>query len=242
MKPARISTTGWLGLLLVMAMFIETRAGLAAEEKAATKTPPPVIWKLDNVTSVGGQKPDVLGAPKVVDAEAGGPAVRFNGQNDALVVPVNPLAGWKTFTVEVLCLPETNGLEEQRFFYILDDRNERLAMETHSADGRAWCLDTYLMTCRAGVTNDLTLCDTNLLHSNGQWTWTALVYDGKTMSHYVNGVQELQGKVAIQPMTNGNTFIGARFDRTYWFKGCIKELRFTPAALKTEALQCMPKK
>ncbi len=237
MKSVRIQTWRWLCLLLGAGIFISARAGLAAEEKAAAKTPTPVVWTLDNVNSIGGLKTEVLGAPKVVSAAAGGPAVRFNGQNDALVVPVNPLADRKTFTVEVLVLPETNGPDAQRFLYIIDDHNGRLAMENHSADGQSWCLDTHLMTCRAGVTNALSLCDTNRLLPAGQWTWAALVYDGKTMSHYVNGTQDLHGTVAIRPMTNGNAFIGVRYDRTSWFKGCIKELRFTPAALKPEALQ-----
>ncbi|MGA2242505.1 MAG: LamG-like jellyroll fold domain-containing protein [Verrucomicrobiota bacterium] len=237
MKPVRIPTAGWLCLLLGMEIFTGAETGLGAEVKFPVPTPQSVVWTLDNVTSVSGQKPEVLGAPKVVGTAAGGPALLFNGQSDALVVPVNPLAGWKTFTVEVLFLPETNGPAAQRFFYIIDDRNGRAAMETHSADGRSWCLDTYLMSYQSGVTNYLTLRDATRLHPNGQWTWAALVYDGKKMSHYVNGVKELQGQVALQPMTNGSVFIGVRFDRTYWFKGCIKELRFTPAALKPEALQ-----
>jgi len=242
MKPMRIPTAGWLYLLLGMGIIIGVESGLGAESKTTATAPQPAVWTLDNVASIGGRKPEVLGAPKIVAAAAGGPALRFNGQSDALVVPVNPLAGWKTFTVEALFLPETNGLPAQRFVYIIDDCNDRAAMETHSADGRSWCLDTYLMSCRPGVTNDLTLRDANRLHPNGQWTWVALVYDGKTMSHYVNGVKELQGKVALSPMTNGSVFIGVRFDRTYWFKGCIKELRFTPTALKPDALQRRPEK
>jgi len=234
--------TGWLCLWLGAVIFIGANAGLAAEETRAANAPESIVWTLDNVTSIGGRKPEVLGAPTVVGAAAGGPAVQFNGQSDALVVPVNPLAGWKTFTIEILFLPETSGPEAQRFFYIIDDRNGRAAMETRSADGRSWCLDTYLMAYRPGVTNDLTLRDTNQLHPNGKWAWAALVYDGKKMSHYVNGVNELQGKIALQPMTDGNVFIGARYDRTYWFKGCIKELRFTPTALKPDALQRAPQK
>jgi Concanavalin A-like lectin/glucanases superfamily len=248
MKPARIpaaavhSAVGGLCLLFGMGFFAGAETTPGAEEKIAATAPPPVVWTLDNVASIGGQKPEVLGAPKVVDAAAGGPALRFNGQNDALLIPVNPLAGWKTFTVEALFRPETNGPPAQRFAYIIDKRDSRATMEIRSADGRSWCLDNYLMSHRLGVTNELTLRDTNQLHPNGQWTWVALVYDGETMSHYVNGVLDAQGRVAIRPMTDGKVFIGARYDRTYWFKGCIKELQFTPAALRPEALQRVSEK
>jgi hypothetical protein len=241
MKPLRIPTAAWLCLWLGLEIFISVETGLGAEEKIAA-APQPVVWTLDNVASIGGQKPEVLGAPKVVGAAAGGPALQFNGKSDALIVPLNPLADWKTFTVEALFLPETNGPAEQRFAYIVDRHSGRVAMETRSADGRSWCLDTFLSFYRLGVTNELTLRDTNHLHPNGKWIWVALVYDGKTMSHYVNGVKEIQGKIAFPPMTNGNVFIGVRYDRTYWYKGCIKELRFTPAALKSDALQHMPEK
>jgi hypothetical protein len=248
MKPVRISaavvhsTAGWLCLLLGMGIFTGVEIGLGAEEKITATAPQSVVWTLDNVASIGGQKPEVLGAPKVVAATAGGSALRFNGQGDALLVPVNPLAGWKTFTVEALFLPETNGPSAQRFAYIIDNRNSRAAMETRSSDGKSWCLDTYLFSDRLGVTNDLTLRDTHRLHPNGKWTWVALVYDGKKMSHYVNGVKELQGKIAFPPMTSGSISFGMRFDRTFWFKGCIKEVRFAPVALKPDALQRVQEK
>lgn len=243
MKPVRIptavahSTAGWLCLLLWMQIFTGVGIGLGAEVKFTARAPQSVVWTLDNVASIGGQKPEVLGAPKVVDAAAGGLALQFNGQSDALFVPVNPLAGWKNFTVEALFLPETNGPSAQRFAYIVDDRGSRATLETRSADGKSWCLDTYLMSYRLSVTNDLMLRNTNKLHPNGKWTWVALVYDGKKMSDYVNGVKELQGKVSIPPMTNGCVYLGVRNDRKYWFKGCVKEVRFTPAALKADALQ-----
>ncbi len=246
MKPVRISPamarlrTIWLCLLLAMPTFGCAVTKLQVEEKSATTAPQSVVWTLDNIASIGGQIPEVLGAPKVVAAAAGGPALQFNGQSDALFIPVNPLTGWKKFTVEALFLPEINGPSAQRFAYIVDDRDSRVTLETRSADGKSWCLDTYLLSYQLRVTNDLTLRDTDKLHPNGKWTWVALVYDGKKMSHYVNGVKELQGNVAFPPMTNGCTSLGVRFDRKFWFRGCIKELRFTPAALKPDALQRVP--
>lgn len=187
-----------------------------------------VIWKLDSATSVGGHKPETLGAPTPVNA-----ALQFDGLSDGLIVPVNPLAVWKTFTIEVLIMPAADGPAAQRFLYIVDERNSRVSLETRFADGQSWCLDTYLL----GGKDNCTLRDTTKLHPTGQWTWVALVYDGKTMAHYVNGVKELEAEVVFSPMASGRTSLGVRLDRAYWFKGLIKEVRFCPAALPPETLQ-----
>jgi hypothetical protein len=57
------------------------------------------------------------------------------------------------------------------------------------------------------------------------------------MSHYVNGVLELEGVVAFAPMSAGRTSIGVRQNRVSWFKGAISEVRFTPAALPATRLR-----
>jgi hypothetical protein len=150
-----------------------------------------------------------------------------------LFVPGNPIAGWPKFTIEVLFLPETNCADEQRFVYITDDDGNRATLETRSADGLSWRLDT----CLWSGDNPLTLRDPDALHPNGKWTWAALVYDGETMSHYVNGVKELEGGTLFAPMTGGQVSLGVRNDRRYWFKGGIKEVRFIPEALDSNALQ-----
>jgi hypothetical protein len=38
-------------------------------------------------------------------------------------------------------------------------------------------------------------------------------------------------------MTGGRMSLGVRTDRRCWFKGCIKEVRFIPEALDSNALQ-----
>ena len=227
----------WLGGLLAILIVVGGAVGWLVWKKPAAHPQVPVVWTLDNVASIGGHKPEVLGAPEIADTAAGGPALRFNGQSDGLFVPVNPLAGWPKFTVEVLFLPETNCADEQRFVYLTDDAGDRATIETRS-DGRSWCLDT----CLWGDDEPLTLRDTGALHPNGKWAWAALVYDGKTMSHYVNGVKELEGGIAFAPMTRGQVALGVRNDRRYWFKGCIKEVRFIPEALNSNALQRVSEK
>jgi hypothetical protein len=238
--PAAVtrSKTKWLFGLFALFVLAAGVVGLLIWKKPAAHPQVPVVWTLDNVTSIGGHKPEVLGAPQILDAAAGGPALRFNGQNDGLFVPVNPLAGWPKFTVEVLLLPETNCPEEQRFVYVTDDDGDRVTLETRSADGRSWCLDT----CLWNSDNPQTLRDPDALHPNGKWSWVALVYDGETMSHYVNGVKELESATAFAPMTGGQVSLGVRNDRRYWFKGSIKEVRFIPEALNSNALQRVSEK
>jgi hypothetical protein len=193
----------------------------------------PIVWKLDNMSSIGGQKPQVLGAPQFVDATAGGPALRFNGRTDGLVLPLNPIAGWTNFTIEVLFQPDANGPRAQRFLHIADRAGGRALIETRAADGRTWILDTYLARTKHGRT----LRNRAQRHACERWAWVALVYDGKQMADYVNGVRQFQGRIAFPPMTTGSMSLGARLNRVYWFKGCLKEVRFHPTALAPEALQ-----
>ena len=84
----------------------------AAPASAPAAAPVAIKWAVDSVETIGGVKATVQGAPKVVDADAaagGGKAVSFNGKDDGLILPVVPLAGMKTFTIEVLFKPESGG-------------------------------------------------------------------------------------------------------------------------------------
>ena len=65
----------------------------------------------------------------------------------------------------------------------------------------------------------------------GAWHWVALTYDGKTLTTYVDGVKDLAGEVALQPIGSGKMSLGVRLNRVDWFKGGIAELRATPRAL-----------
>jgi hypothetical protein len=225
-------------LLLAMPTLVVVATGLRAGEPLATRASAPVVWKLDGIASVGGQTPEVLGAPRVMDDAPGGRALRFDGWNDALILPVNPLAGRAAFTIEVLFMPEVNGASAQRFLHIEDDTGSWIVMETRIRDGKSWSLDTYLHSDKDK--DNCPLLDRTKLHRAGRWAWVALAYDGKMMTHYVNGVKELEGDVAFAPMTSGQTSLGVRLTRAFWFKGCIKEVRFHPTALDPDALQRLP--
>jgi hypothetical protein len=185
--------------------------------------PGPVIW----------WAPTVLGAPRVTAGES---AVQFNGVDDGLVLPVNPLAGLREFTIEILFKPEAGGPPEQRFLHIEDERGSRVLIEIRLTEGGRWCLDTFLFS---GASR-FPLIDRTKLHPAGRWTWAALVYDGGKMAHFINGVRELEGEMAFVPMAAGRTSLGMRLNQTSWFKGAIREVRFHATALPEDRLQRQP--
>ena len=228
-STARTATAVFLAMTTLAAASDTVRAA----EKGAANASAPIVWTLDNVTSVGGQKPFVLGAPKLLDKAAGGPALQFNGQSDGLIFPLNPLAGWTKFTIEVLLRPAVDGPRAQRFLHIDDGHGSRALLETRTSDGKSWVLDAFL---RCGK-DHRTLRNRAKRHPAGKWAWVALVYDGNRMTDYVNGTRELSGRVVFPPMPTGYTSLGVRLNRVYWFNGSIKEVRFHPQALAPGALQ-----
>ena len=57
------------------------------------------------------------------------------------------------------------------------------------------------------------------------------------MTHYIDGVKELEGEVAFPAMAAGRVSLGVRQNKVYWFKGGIREVRWHANALKAEQLQ-----
>ena len=192
-----------------------------------------LVWTLQEVAQVAGHATEVVGAPRLA-ASGADSAIVFDGKGDGLFVPANPLAGWSAFTIEVRFRPDGSGGEEQRFLHLEDELKHRVLMETRTTPDKQWSLDTFLFQ---DADHKLTLLDRTRLHPADRWHWVALVYDGTKMSHYVNGVLELEGAVAFSPMTTGRTSIGVRQNRVSWFKGAIAEVRFTPAALPAAKLR-----
>lgn len=194
---------------------------------------PRVCWVLDNVRSIGGEAPRVLGAPRV-QRTGSFPSLYFDGRDDALILSSAPLESLDQFTVEVLFCPDSDGEPEQRFFHVEDKAGRRVLLELRLDHAtRRWCLDTYL---HASAEEHCTLIDRTKLHPTGSWYWVALVYDGRTMSHYVSGVRELTGTVKFPPMSSGRTSIGVRLNRINWFKGAIQEVRIYDRPLSADQL------
>lgn len=209
----------------------EGRLG-TAESQANASPPAPVVWQFDQPATVAGCPTEVLGAPQVVE-NTGGRFVQFDGAHDGLVVPVNPLARLPQFTIEVLVRPEAGGGPEQRFLHVQDEVGNRVLLEIRQTPEGQWALDTFMLS---GASR-LTLLDRSRTHPAGRWRWVALRYDGHRMTSWVDGRQELQGALEFAPMKSGQTSLGVRLNRVYWFKGAIREVRFHPTALAGEALQ-----
>jgi hypothetical protein len=185
-------------------------------------------WQIDNLKRISGHAPVVLGQPPVIET-ASVKAVRFNGTDTGLVIDTNPLAGWKAFTVEAIFRPDAGGEKEQRWLHVQgDSRDDRVLLELR-VDGNNWFLDTFI---KSGE-DRLTLYAENFKHPFGPWYHVALVFDGQTMTHYVDGKAEMSGPLNITPLVQGKTSLGVRMNRVFWFKGAIRKVRFTNRALKT---------
>lgn len=192
-----------------------------------------MVWAVGSTTNIGGHAVGMLGEPQVHSGEHG-PAVCFDGQDDGLIMPVNPLEGLSEFTIQVLFKPEAGGLTEQRFLHLEEDDTENRALvELRLTPDGNFYLDTFL---RSGE-QKLTLVDPKKLHPAGRWYWAALSYKDRTMRHYIDGQEEASGTVTFAALKGGKMSLGVRLNRVSWFKGCISVVHFTPKALPQAELQ-----
>jgi hypothetical protein len=205
-------------------LFLFLLAPLAAAEPNDRKAE---VWTFDRLEMLGSHQTTVIGSPRVIDTPAG-KAIEFDGKGDALLLDANPLAGLKQFTVEVVFRPAADGPKEQRFFHFQEEGTEnRLLFETRlTGDGR-WFLDTYVKSGAA----DATLFAKESLHAIGPWYHAAIVVDGKSMRHYVNGEEELKADLDYQPLGDGKTSLGVRMNKVFWYQGAIRKVRITPGLL-----------
>jgi hypothetical protein len=191
-----------------------------------------IIWTINSTDRIAGHLTQVVGAPSVAAPTQG---VAFDGIGDGLIVEDNPLMGLGAFTVEVLIFPVAGGGHEQRFVHMQEHGSENRALIELRSVGDGWFLDTYLHA----PASQLTLITPESLHPNGCWYWAALTYDGATMRHFVNGVEEASGLVAFTPLGAGRTSIGVRQNLVSWFKGNVREIRVSARALEAAQLQRM---
>lgn len=197
------------------------------------KGPEQTVWDLNRLDRIGSFATEVLGEPAMSDSD-GRKAVCFDGKDDGLLLSTNPISGLHVFSIEILFRPDGDGPAEQRFLHIEDEHGRRALIETRVTEQRSWSLDTFM---RATDTDKLTLLDRAIAQPTDRWYWAALVYDGRTMTHYVDGQKQLEGPVAFPPMSAGKISLGVRQNKVHWFKGCIAQVRFTPVALPPAALQ-----
>jgi len=194
---------------------------------------PAITWAIGNAPATEGHALSVLGTPTVGESPLG-PTVCFDGKDDALLFPVNPLEGLTEFTVEVLVKPDPDGSTEQRFLHVQEDGAEnRALLELRLTSEASFYVHTFLRSGEA----QLALVAEKQLHPTARWYWLALSYEAGQMSHSVNGVQEAEGKVTFAPLGKGQMSLGARLNRESWFKGCVREIRISPSALPAAELQ-----
>jgi len=186
----------------------------------------PIDWPLTRLDEIAGRKTTILGAPRLTESPSG-KAIEFDGQS-ALFLDTNPLAGLSQFTAEVIFQPSAAGGKEQRFVHMQEDGSEnRLLFELRLTDDNRWFLDTFI---KSGAGN-YTLFASNSPHPIGPWHHAAVVMDGKTMKHYVNGLEELSTPITFTTQKNGQTSLGVRHNKVSWYTGAIRHLRITPRPL-----------
>ncbi|HSL23668.1 MAG TPA: family 43 glycosylhydrolase [Vicinamibacterales bacterium] len=211
--------------ILIASLAVVVAAG--ARTGSDTSLASPIVWTIDSLSTIGGHAVTVVGAPRVVDTPVGR-AVEFNGSSDGLLLDVNPLQGLGRFTIEVLFEPFPDGPEEQRFLHFEETGSaSRALIELRRLPDGAWTLDTFL---RHGAAS-LTLIDRSRTHPAGGWHVASLTFDGRAMTHAVDGNTEARGEVAFKPLGAGRTSIGMRQNRVSWFKGRIRQVRITPEAV-----------
>lgn len=192
-------------------------------------------WVIDNITSIHGLRPTVLGAP-LITATDQDRALCFDG-DDGILLPKNPLEGLAEFTLQVLLrcdglTPAQAALAEPRILHIETEAASRATVEARVTE-TSFALDTFL---RSG-SQSRTLLDAAKRHPVAIWHWAALTYGDGQMRHYVDGVEDAAGPLALVPFGPGKTSIGVRQNLVHWFKGCVRKLRISPRALPPESLE-----
>ena len=161
----------------------------------------------------------------------------------AIWIEKHPLAGAANFTFEAIYRPD-GGAFEQRWFHLAErdpktgllagaehpktgqDANPRFLFELRVVDA-SWYLDAFVN----GPGYNRALMFKDKLHPVGQWYHVAQTYDGKMFRSYVNGVLQGEAEIAFTPQGEGATSLGTRINRRNYFKGAIRQARFTPRAL-----------
>ena len=194
---------------------------------AARQITVPEHWRFDRLDQLGNHATTVQGNPRVVSTPLG-PAIEFDGVDDALFVDVHPLAGAETFTWEAIFRPD-GGNPEQRWFHLQESGSDnRMLFEIRIVDGQ-WCLDSFTLSGPA----QHALLDRTRLHPLGEWYHVASVYDGRVFSNYVNGVEQGRTEIKFTPQRAGRSSIGVRINLVNYFKGAIHSARFSRRALST---------
>lgn len=200
----------------------------------AASPPRQTVWTFDRLSDIGGVATSVEGDPALIDSPYGR-AVLFDGVDDALFIEDHPLAGAETFTFEALFRPD-GGAFEQRWFHLAEEApagqppsQTRFLFEIRVVQER-WYLDAFTR----GPGYNHTLIFPERLYPCGQWFHVAQTFDGVMYRAYVDGVLQGEHAVPFKPQGPGRASVGCRMNRVNYFKGAVRQARFTHAALRPE--------
>jgi hypothetical protein len=215
----------------------------------AQAPPAPITWTFDRLDEIGGLRPRVEGEPRVIDTPLG-KAIAFDGVDDAIWLDTHPLAGAARFTFEAIFRPD-GGAAAQRWFHLAardpqtgllanasggtQDPNARLLFEIRVVDNR-WCLDAFAN----GPGYNKALLFNDKLHPLGQWYHVAQTYDGRTYRSYVNGELQGEAEMAFTAQGEGGASVGTRMNRVNYFRGAVRQARFSPRALAVSEFMKLP--
>jgi hypothetical protein len=212
-------------LCTLLAACASSKPNAVDEGKPSEPIDDAVVWHFDSLEQIGGHPVEVQGDPQLIDASVG-KAVEFDGEDDALFLPVHPLAGAKAFTWEVYFRPDSGGAAEQRFFHLQTEGVEdRQLFETRLVED-GWYLDAFT---DSGESKALMARDK--IYPLDRWYHIAQVYDGKTYSSYIDGELQMSADVALLPQGEGRTSVGVRITLVDYCKGAVRLARFTKRAL-----------
>lgn len=191
------------------------------------------LWTFDNLDRVGGQPVQRLGAPSLTPSPWG-QATLFDGVGDALLLDRHPLAGAAAFTFEALFRPD-GGAAEQRWFHLESDQqppvapgkgDTRMMFELRVVEQR-WYLDAFV----TGPGYRQAMMVPAKTFPLGVWHHVAQSYDGRTYRSFVNGALQMQVDIPFQPQGPGRASVGVRLNRVNFFRGAIRQARFSRSAL-----------
>ena len=202
----------------------------------------------DAVVWTAGDHPAVLetfGAPQTIDTPLG-PAVHFDGEDDAVWLDSLPVEGLEAFTLEVVFRQDGGAPFEQRFLHI-GTMDKRILFETRVNPDATWYFDAFVNLGTPEATPEdpqpkrrsATLIDDKLTHPAGRWYNLALTASKDGLVSYVDGVEQCRSDLPWLPLVNeGFTSVGVRQNMVCWFKGDLLKIRVTPKVLKpSEFLQ-----
>ena len=217
-----------LFLILNFVLFICVPSFLNAQNNKCS-----AIWSIDNLTNIGGYQVEVFGNP-IIKEYSFGVAVEFDGIDDGMIVRGFPLDKEYSFTVEIIFKPYDTFPKniEQRFLHVQSSKynDRRFLIELRLNDKKEWFTDTHIQA----DSTFLTCFARDFTHPVDQWYHVVFTYKDGTARHYVNGIEEMSGKVNYIPVDSASVSLGMRMNNVWFFKGAIQSVAFSKDELKPE--------